>query len=57
MTLSELSQSVTEFNSISSHGISNGCVAALDGWHCCICVPSVTEIEKVKSYFSGHYQC
>jgi hypothetical protein len=32
----------------------NGYVAALDGWLCHIHVPSVTEVEKVKSYFSGH---
>jgi hypothetical protein len=43
------------YNSISSHSIFNGWVAALDEWLCRIHVPSTTEAEKVKSYFSGHY--
>jgi hypothetical protein len=34
----------------------NGCVAALDGRLGCIHAPSATEVEKVKSIFSGHSQ-
>jgi hypothetical protein len=57
MTLSELSQSAEQFNSTSSHSICNGCVVALEGWLCRIHVPTAIEVEKVKSYFWGHYQC
>jgi hypothetical protein len=57
MTLSDLSRSAVEFKSISSHGIIDGCIAALDGWLCCIRVPSAKKVRKVKAYFSGHYQC
>jgi hypothetical protein len=35
----------------------NGCDGALDGWLCRIRVPSSSEVIKVQSYFSGHYQC
>jgi hypothetical protein len=57
MTPSELLWSATDFNSLNSHGILNGCVAALDGWLCHIHAHPATEVEKEKSYFSGHYQC
>jgi hypothetical protein len=56
MTLSDLSRSAAEFKSISSHGIIDGCIAALDGWLCRIRVPSAKEVRKVTAYFSGHYQ-
>jgi hypothetical protein len=57
LILSELVNSAKDFCSISSHGIMNGCVAALDGWICRIWVPPANEVTRVKSYFSGHYQC
>ena len=57
MTLSDLSRSAAEFKSISSHGVIDGCIAALDGWLCRIRVPSAKEVRKVTAYFSGHYQC
>jgi hypothetical protein len=44
LTLSELVNSAKDFCSISSHGITNGCVAALDGWLCCTWVPSANEL-------------
>jgi hypothetical protein len=34
-----------------------GYVAALDGWLCHIHVLYPTEVKKIKSYFSCHYQC
>jgi len=40
LTISELANSAKDLSSISSHGIMNGCVAALDGWCCHIWVPS-----------------
>jgi len=57
ITLEDLTKAAQEFECRSSHGIMNGCVAALDGWLCWICVPTPDEVEKVKPYFSGHYQC
>jgi hypothetical protein len=51
MTLSELSQSATEFTSISSHGIMKGYVAALDGWLCHIHVLYPTEVKKSNPIF------
>jgi hypothetical protein len=54
--LEDLTKAAQEFECHMSHGIMNGCVAALDGWLCRIHVPT-PEVEKVKPYFSGHYQC
>ncbi|GMF42254.1 unnamed protein product [Phytophthora fragariaefolia] len=33
-----------------------GCVGAIDGWLCCIQVPSRKEVNCVSPFFSGHYQ-
>ncbi len=57
VSLHDLTKSANEFHSPSAHGIWNGCVGALDGWLCQIHVPSANEVKKVKSYFSGQYQC
>jgi hypothetical protein len=53
----DLVKSASKFESLSSHGLINGCIGALDGWLCQIQVPSANEVTWVKSYFSGHYQC
>ena len=45
------------FTAISSHGILNNCVTAIDGWLCHIRVPSSKETPNVTACFSGHYQC
>ncbi len=55
--LEELHKSAHEFHQCSGEGVLNGCVAALDGWLCCIRIPSAQETNQVVSYFSGHYQC
>jgi len=57
ITMEELHKSADEFCQCSTGGVLNGCVAALDGWLCRICVPSVRETNRITSYFSGHYQC
>lgn len=44
------------FQSVSSHGVIDGCVGVLDGLLVRIQTPSSTETGNVKSYFSGHYQ-
>jgi hypothetical protein len=49
--------SASEFECLSSHGVINGCIGAVDGRLCRIQVPSANEVTQVKSYFSGHYQC
>ncbi|OWZ11292.1 hypothetical protein PHMEG_00015709, partial [Phytophthora megakarya] len=33
-----------------------GCVGAVDGWLCCMQVPSRREVNCVSFFFSGHYQ-
>ncbi|GMF59727.1 unnamed protein product [Phytophthora fragariaefolia] len=33
-----------------------GCVGAIDGWLCCIQVPSRKEVNRVSTFFLGHYQ-
>jgi hypothetical protein len=40
ITVDELMKSTTEFNHLSSHGIINGCIGAIDGWLCWIRDPS-----------------
>jgi hypothetical protein len=57
VAVDELMTSASEFECLSSHGIINGCIGAEDGWLCRIHVPSANEVTRVKSYFSGHYQC
>jgi hypothetical protein len=49
--------SASVFEHLSSHGIINGCIGAIDGLLCRIRVPSANEVTRVKSYFSGHYKC
>ena len=56
-SMDELITAAHDFHELSSHGVLNGCVGALDGWLCRIRVPSSSEVVKVQSYFSGHYQC
>ncbi len=51
VSLHYLTAPANELHSHSSHGILNGCVAALDGWLCQIHVPLADEVKKVISYF------
>jgi hypothetical protein len=57
ITVDELVKAAAKFEQPSSDGTLNGCVGALDGWHCLIHVPLASEVKKVQSYFSDHYQC
>jgi hypothetical protein len=43
------------FESVSTDGVVNGCVGAIDGWLMPIIVPP-GRFGNVSSYFSGHYQ-
>ncbi len=38
------------------HGVLHGCVRALDGWLCCIKVPTAKDTANIAAYLSGHYQ-
>jgi hypothetical protein len=52
----ELYQACNNFKAISSNGVSDGCIACMDGMLLPIQTPTATETGHVKSYFSGHYQ-
>jgi hypothetical protein len=43
------------FKRISTDGVMNGCVRALDGYLLRITAPSFRECRNVTAYFSGHY--
>jgi hypothetical protein len=43
------------FESISTDGVVNGCIGAIDGWLMPIKVPPA-RFHNVTAYFSGHYQ-
>eukprot|EP00644_Phytophthora_capsici_P015270 jgi/Phyca11/113545/e_gw1.24.167.1 len=45
------------FSRLSSERAFTGCVGAIDGWLCEVQVPRKTEVKRVTSFFSGHYQC
>lgn len=45
------------FAAKSNCGALRGCVAAIDGWLCPIRTPRSDEVTKVRSLFSGYYQC
>eukprot|EP00918_Siedleckia_nematoides_P095318 GHVU01209270.1.p1 GENE.GHVU01209270.1~~GHVU01209270.1.p1 ORF type:complete len:392 (+),score=25.39 GHVU01209270.1:1466-2641(+) len=44
------------FNRLSSSGLFTRCIGCIDGWLCPIKVPRSDEVNRVASFFSGHYQ-
>ena len=52
----EVIRAAKGFTSISSQGCIWNCVAVFDGYHLQIRPPSKSEVNNIKSFFSGHYQ-
>lgn len=57
VTEESLQQSAAGFARRSKNRVLVGCIGAIDGWLCRIQVPRRTEVKRVTSFFSGHYQC
>ena len=55
-TDAEIRAASTEFRSLSSNGVIDGCVGCIDGLLMKIQTPSKSKTGNVKSFFSGHYQ-
>jgi len=53
--LHELDQLRSGFYQISTDGVMDGCIGALDGYLMRITAPSHRECDNVSAYFSGHY--
>ena len=51
-----LPQAAKGLASISSQGCIWNCFAVIDGYHHQIRPPSKSEVNNIKSFFSGHYQ-
>ena len=51
----EVERAAQGFQSISSHGVMEGCVAAMDGILIKTITPAKSEVGNVRSFFSGHY--
>ena len=55
-TLTEVAQTASGFNKISSHGVMEGCVGATDRLLVKIRTPTCNEVANVKSFCSGHHK-
>jgi hypothetical protein len=55
-SIDEASKAARGFESISRHQAISNCVAVVDGYHLQTHTPSRTEVDNVRSYYSGHYQ-
>lgn len=55
-TNAELRRALAGFEGISTQGVMQGCIGAIDGWLCPIVVPPSSIAGNVHSFFSGHYQ-
>jgi hypothetical protein len=53
--LHELDKLCSRFYQISTDGVMDGCIGALDGYLKRITAPSHRECGNVSAYFSGHY--
>jgi len=51
----EIEKAAQSFKTISSNGVIEGCVAAMDGILIKTITPSRKEVGNVKACFSGHY--
>jgi hypothetical protein len=56
-TEEEIETAIAGFASISQDGAIHNCVGVVDGYLLRIRVPSKKEVQNVRSFFSGHYQC
>lgn len=56
-TSEEISDAIAGFASISTEGVINNCVGVVDGYLMRCRTPSKHEVQNVRSFFSGHYQC
>jgi DDE superfamily endonuclease len=56
-TAEELTEAVVGFSSVSTQEAIKNCVGVVDGYLLRCRVPSKKEVQNVRSFFSGHYQC
>ena len=54
-TRSGLKNYAREFANLSTGGAFSGCVMTIDGWLCAIRTPRKSDVDRVASFFSGHY--
>ena len=55
-SVDEVKRAAEGFSSISKEGCVWNCVAVVDGYHVQTITPSLSEVQKVKSFYSGHYK-
>ena len=55
-TPTEIAEAAAGFKRISSHGVMEGCVGAIDGLLVKIRTPSSKQVGHVKSFHSGHHK-
>lgn len=55
-TPEEINKAAADFESISSHGVIEGCVGCLDGYHLTTRAPFLSETRTAIAHFSGHYR-
>ena len=51
----KLQQIALDFSAKSTEGVMRGCVGAIDGYLLLTSCPSLSEVDSVHHYFSGHY--
>jgi hypothetical protein len=54
-SIDELNYIWEGFERVSTYGVLNGCIRALDGYLLQITAPSFAKCQTVAAYFSGHY--
>ena len=52
----EVECAARNFKAISSNGVMEGCVTAMDGILIKTITPARSQVENVRAFFSGHYQ-
>jgi hypothetical protein len=55
-TVEKVKEAAKGFQSISTQGCIWNCVSVLDGYHLQTQTPPRSQVDNVRSYFSGHYQ-
>ena len=51
-----MKRAAQDFKAISSNGVMEGCVAAMDGILIKTITPAKSQVGNVRSFVSGHYQ-